>query len=205
MTYKIWKNIEQVEKYANKRYKSFDQRWISNRELNMVKQLLSGHNLSGPILDCPSGFGRFHKILSESGEVYGADLNYFAVEYYNKYISENPPAIETPAEDLPFSDNYFKGVFSFRLIQHIHTPKDRIAILKEYARVSSQWVIASFYVSSWLHSLHRSIVKMPSKITMVTQDQLLEETKIAGLKLKSMKSVIPGLHANRICLFTLEK
>jgi len=205
MTYKIWKDLEQVEKYANKRYKSWDQRWISNRELNMVAQMIGENNLSGPILDCPSGFGRFHHILSKAGEVHGADLNHFAVEYYNKYISDNPPAIESRAEDLPFPDNHFKGVFSFRLIQHIHTPEDRIAILKEYARVSSHWVIASLYVSSWLHLLHRSIVKMPSKITMISKDQLREEAKSAGLKLKSMDSVIPGLHANRICLFTPEK
>lgn len=205
MTYKIWKNLEQVEKYANKRYKSWDQRWISNRELNMVERLLEEYHLSGPILDCPSGFGRFHGVLSKSGKVYGADLNHFAVEYYNKYVSTNPPAIKARAEDLPFPDNHFSGVFSFRLIQHVHTPEDRIAILKEYARVSSNWVIVSLYVSSRLHSLHRSIVKMPSKITMVSQDQLRKEAKAAGLILKSMESVIPGIHANRICLFTPEE
>jgi len=202
MTYKIWDNLDQVEAYANKRYKSWDQRWISNRELKMVERLLTEHQLEGPILDCPSGFGRFYPVLSNFGDVSGADLNHFAVEYYNKYISNDPPAVEARAEELPFDNNHFSGVFSFRLLQHMHTPEDRIAILKEYARVSKSWVIASLYVSSWLHNLHRSIVKMPSKITMITKDDLVREAEAAGLTLVSVQSVIPGLHANRICLFT---
>ncbi len=203
MSYKIWKNLEQVEKYANKRYKSWDQRWISERELNMVDRLIKTHQLKGPVLDCPSGFGRFHDILSQAGTVYGADLNHFAVEYYNKYVSHNPPAVEARAEDLPFPDNHFKGVFSFRLLQHIHTPEDRIAILKEFARVSSSWVIASFYVASPLHALHRAIVKMPSKITMISHSQLRIEAEASGLAMIDLQSVVPGLHANRIVLFSV--
>ncbi|MFQ6604381.1 MAG: class I SAM-dependent methyltransferase [Fidelibacterota bacterium] len=203
MSYKIWKNLEQVEAYANKRYKSWDQRWLSNRELRLVEDLIKDHQLAGPILDCPSGFGRFHDPLSRVGKVYGADLNRYAVEYYNKYISADPPAIEARAENLPFPDNHFSGVFSFRLLQHIHTPEDRIAILKEFARVSSSWVIASFYVSSPLHTLHRLLVKMPSRITMISSAQLRIEAEASGLTMMDLRSVLPGLHANRIVLFSV--
>ena len=73
MSYKIWENLEQVEKYANRRYRSWDQRLISNREKSIVQSILQENNLDGPILDCPSGFGRFHDVLTTIGKVYAAD------------------------------------------------------------------------------------------------------------------------------------
>ena len=181
MSYKIWENIEQVESYANRRYRSWDQRLISNREKYLVQSMLKDNSLSGPILDCPSGFGRFHDILKDRGKVYAADLNHFAVKYYNKYISPKQIAVEARAENLPFKDNQFQGVFSFRLLQHIHSPEDRMAILLEFSRVASSWVMASFYISSPVHIIHRKIVKMPSKITMISNDNLHKEANEVGL------------------------
>jgi len=201
MTYKIWKNQEQVERYARRRYRTLDQRWVSNREMLLDNRLFQKYQLKGTILDVPSGFGRFNKLLNNYGTVYAADLNHFAVLYYNEKVCENPPAIEASAEDLPFDDNNFSGVFCFRLLQHIHNSNERIAILKEFNRVRSNWVVASFYVSSWLHRIQRSILKMPAKITMITASQLMQEAQTAGLRLHSMHSVLPGFHAHRICLF----
>ncbi|MBL51804.1 MAG: hypothetical protein CMG57_07600 [Candidatus Marinimicrobia bacterium] len=205
MSYKIWENLEQVEKYANRRYRSWDQRLISNREKSIVQSMLQENNLDGPILDCPSGFGRFHDVLTTIGKVYAADINHFAVKYYNKYISHDPEAVEARAENLPFQDSQFQGVFSFRLLQHIHTPEDRMTILKEFSRVASSWVIASFYISSPIHIIHRKIIKMPSKITMISVNDLYKEASAVGLKVVTNKAVIPGLHANRIVLMTHSK
>lgn len=201
MAYTTYGSIEQVEKYAAKRYRHWDQRWISNREQKMVTRLMEKHDLGGKIIDVPCGYGRFHDILSKYGTVYGADLNHFSVEYYNQKVSNDPPAIEASADNLPFEDNEFNGVFCFRLLQHMHEPEERVAILKELKRVSSGWIIASLYLSNPAHRLHRAIVKMPSKITQLTPKQLNKEVEAAGLKMHSIKSVVPGLHAHRICLF----
>lgn len=167
MAYKIWKNLDQVERYANKRYRTWDQRWISNREQHLVADLFRRHKLGGTIIDVPSGFGRFHDLLREFGIVYAADLNHFAVEYYNQRICSDPPAVEASADNLPFPDGNFDSVFCFRLLQHIHGSNERIAILTELARVSRKAVVASIYLKTWFHSSHRKLVKMPSKITMM--------------------------------------
>ncbi len=204
MSYKIWKNLEQVERYANKRYRSWDQRWISQREQNLITNLFRSNNLGGKILDVPSGFGRFHSLLKAFGSVYAADLNHWAVEYYNQKVCSEPGAIEASADSLPFGNKEFDGVFCFRLLQHIHTPADRIKILSELGRVSSNWIVASLYISNWLHRAHRTVIKMPSKITMITKDQLRSEAELAGLRLEKLIAVIPSLHAHRIGLFRLE-
>lgn len=201
MSYKIWKNLEQVERYANKRYRSWDQRWISEREQSLIVKLFRDNDLGGKILDVPSGFGRFNKILSEFGTVYAADLNHFAVEYYNQKVCPEPAAVEASANDLPFDDGLFDTVFSFRLLQHIHTAEDRTGILTELSRVSNNHVVASFYISNRMHLAHRAVVKMPSRITMISKAQLLDEARDAGLNLVTLISVIPGLHAHRIGLF----
>jgi len=194
-------SIEGVEHYASRRYRHWDQRWISNREQRMVQQLMKKHGLGGEIMDVPCGYGRFYNTLKEFGNVHGADINHYSVEYYNQRVSSDPGAVEAGADKLPFDDNAFNGSFCFRLLQHMHEPEERIAILKELKRISKDWIIASLYLSSPVHLLHRAIIKMPSKITQLTPNQLNQEVAAAGLKMHTMKSVVPGLHAHRICLF----
>ena len=143
MAYRKYKTFEGVERYANRRYRSIDQRWISNREMNLARRLLQTAEADGDILDVPVGYGRFFNLLSEFGQVYGADINHFCVEYYNQRVCSDPPAIEADAADMPYEDNRFSGSFCFRLLQHVHSREERVAILKELARVSSKWVIAS--------------------------------------------------------------
>jgi hypothetical protein len=95
-------------------------------------------------------------------------------------------------------------VFSMRLLQHIHKREQRIAILKEFHRVSRRWIVASLYLQAPVHSLHRRISRPPSRITMLTHTQLAEECAAGGVHLVKLKSVVPGIHAHRICLLSAE-
>ncbi len=201
MAYKTYQDLAEVERYANRRYRTWDQRLISNREQALIKRLILENGLGGKILDVPCGYGRFHQLLSGFGSVSAADLNHYAVVYYNKNICSDPKAIEASADDLPYADASFDGIFCFRLLQHMHEKHERVAILREFNRISRQWIIASFYLSSWLHIAHRKIIKMPSRITMISKNDLVEEAQDAGLQLKVLRSVLPGLHAHRIGLF----
>jgi len=202
MAYKIYQDLSEVERYANRRYRSWDQRWISDREQRLVKQLFQKYELAGDILDVPCGYGRFFHLLSDYGTVHAADLNHHTVAYYNEKVCSDPSAVEAPADKLPFADGRFDGVFCFRLLQHMHKSTERIAIYQEFARISRKWIVVSLYISSWLHLAHRAIVKMPSRITMLSKSDLVEEARTAGLELKALSSVLPGLHAHRIALFT---
>lgn len=200
MAYRKYKTLAGVERYATRRYRSLDQRWISEREMRIARQLLLSADGGGDILDVPMGYGRFYNLLSEFGPVFGADINHFCVEYYNQRVCADPPAIEADAADLPFKDGRFTGSFCFRLLQHIHNRQERVDILRELARVSSKWVIASFYLESGMHLLHRKIFKQPSRITMISRANFNDEIATAGLKLHTLKAVVPGFHAHRIGL-----
>ncbi|UCD38323.1 MAG: class I SAM-dependent methyltransferase [Fidelibacterota bacterium] len=204
MAYTIWENLEQVERYARKRYRHWDQRWISHREENLIANLFTRHNLEGPILDVPVGYGRFQKLLSRFGPIQALDFNYYAVLYQQAKLGLASGSVTGLAEALPYKDGSFETVFSLRLLQHIHEREQRVAILKEFKRVSRRWVVASLYIKTPLHRLHRRIFRQPSRITMISHEGLLEEARVSGLKLVTRLSVVPGLHAHRICLFSVE-
>jgi 2-polyprenyl-3-methyl-5-hydroxy-6-metoxy-1,4-benzoquinol methylase len=205
LAYTVWENLEQVERYACKRYRHWDQRWISNREASIVSRIFQRYRLRGPILDVPVGYGRFQELLSAHGPVQSLDFNYYAVLYQQQRLGISRASVNGLAENLPYKDNSFEIVFSMRLFQHVHERDQRVAILKEFKRVSRRWMIVSLYLQTPLHTLHRRISHPPSRITMLTKTQLLEELDAAGVRLEKMVAVVPGVHAHRICLLSGEK
>jgi ubiquinone/menaquinone biosynthesis C-methylase UbiE len=201
MTYSRWKGIEHIQRYADRRYKKWDQRWLDNREKNIIKSFFEEFSLGGAILDIPSGYGRFVKLLSTYGEVHAADGAYYPLLFQLKR-GEYPAVTSCNclAEQLPYTDKTFDVVNSIRLIQHLQTREERIAIFKELKRVSRRWMIISFYILAPAHQLHRSIVRQKAKIKSLKSDELLDELEESGLAIVKLVSVFPGLHAHRIAL-----
>jgi len=205
LAYTTWESLEQVDRYARKRYRHWDQRWLSRREENLVQRLFARYDLGGSILDVPVGYGRFQELLARFGPVQALDFNYYAVLYQHTRLGLARGSVNGRAEALPYKDGSFEVVFSIRLLQHIHKRDQRVAILKEFKRVSRRWVIVSLYIQAAPHVLHRRIFRQPSRITMLSRRELLEEANEAGLKLVKMRSIAPGLHAHRIGLFSSEE
>lgn len=205
LAYRSWRNLEQVERYAQKRYRHWDQRWLHRREQQLVAGLFESYQLGGSILDVPVGYGRFQRLLARYGPVQAADANIFALRYQRSSQGLARGSTAALAEALPYRDHSFDLVFSLRLLQHIHQRDQRVAILKEFRRVSRGWVLASLYLRAALHDLHRRIVRQPSRITMISRKELAEEVQAAGLQLLQIRSVAPGVHGHRICLLAAEE
>ncbi len=204
MAYTVWQNLDQVERYANRRYRHWDQRLISRREQRLVRRLFTRNGLAGQILDAPVGYGRFQRLLSEFGPVKALDFNYFAALYQLQRAGLATDAVTGLAEKLPFKDQSFDVIFSFRLLQHMHDADERIAIYREFKRVSRRWVVLSYYRKKVVHRLQRLLIRQPSRITMLSREEFLAETVSAGLSLVSSVAVAPGLHAHQISLFTTD-
>ncbi len=200
VAYTRWKNLAAVEQYARSRYRHWDQKWVDLRERSMVRRLLREYAIAGPILDAPVGYGRFQPLLREFGATTALDINYFAALYQTEILGLCDLAINGNCAALPFKDNTFETIFSFRLMQHMHEPHERINILREFARVSKRWVIVSTYIGSPLHRLHRILVPQPSKITILDNRTFYAEAKAAGLVPIKKLSLLAGFHAHRIFL-----
>ncbi len=201
MAYGRWTSLDHVERYAQKRYRHWDQRTIDRREQALVESLLSTHQIKGTILDVPVGYGRFQQVLRNHGTVYAADWGYYPALYAYSRLGLSGLSVNCDAGHLPFTDRSVDAIFCFRLMQHMHQREERVAIYKEFARVSRSWVILSVYIQSWFHSVHRKVFTQPSKITSLTQAQFDNEVQEAGLIPVEQRSVLPGLHAHRIALF----
>ncbi|MFQ6673214.1 MAG: methyltransferase domain-containing protein [Fidelibacterota bacterium] len=205
VAYTTWETLEQVQRYAAKRYRSWDQRWLDGKERKLVRGLFQKHHMSGPILDVPVGYGRFLPLLQEFGPVYAADAGFLPLVYQRERIGLSRGSVNGAAERLPFKDRCVQVVFCFRLLQHMHRAAERVAILQQLRRVSRKWVIVSVYLNSSFHRLQRNLFRKPSRITMVERGQFERDVSQADLAVVEDVPVLRGLHAHHIYLLSTKQ
>lgn len=205
MAYEEWSSVEKVKKYQQKRYKHFDQKIIDRREKKIVRKIFAKYNISGKILDIPCGYGRFHPLLNNFGEIHAADNGKLIAKYQAENVGLAKSTTICDAANMPYEDNSFDAVFSIRLIQHIHDRKERLAIYNEFNRVSTKWVIVSLYSDTRIHHLFKKINKKKAKITFLNNKAIISEFAEANLVPVYSKFVLPGLHSHKIFLTKIKK
>jgi ubiquinone/menaquinone biosynthesis C-methylase UbiE len=105
---------------------------------------------------------------------------------------------------LPFREDVFGLVFSLRLFHHLHQAEERRAALAEFARVSTGWLILSFYQTNLLHQtqrvLRRLVKRSKTRIRMISRPEFQEEAEGTGFRLVKVYPLFRGIHAQRIAL-----
>ena len=118
-------------------------------------------------------------------------------------------AVADATSGLPFREAVFSLVFSMRFFHHVHHSEDRRKILNEYSRVSSEWVVLSYYQSNALHKIQRKfrrkIKKTPTRIKMITRQDFQSEAEEAGFEVISVFPLFRGLHSQHIVLLKKAK
>jgi len=113
-------------------------------------------------------------------------------------------AVADAKRGLPFPPGFFGLIFSVRFFHHVHDPSDRAAILREFFRVSSGWVVVSFYRANGFHRLQRRIRRLFNKsrtnIKMIEKGQFEQEARTAGFETVRVKPLFRGLHAYHLAL-----
>ena len=104
------------------------------------------------ILDMPCGTGRFWDLLAADNErtLWASDKSQNMIDagltLRPPEIAERFSTFQGSAFDLPVEDDLVESVFCMRLFHHIRESEDRLKILSEFARVSSDSVILSLRV-----------------------------------------------------------
>jgi SAM-dependent methyltransferase len=168
-----------AERYRDRRFCSGTGPRTDQRERAILRALLAqaaalGRLGPGYWLDVPAGAGRMSTELLRAA----ADL---------------PRRACGSAHALPFRDGAFAGVLCHRLLQHIPTAGERIAILRELARVGRGPVIVSFFDSRSLPGLRRVVRrwlgKRRSGRSTVGRAAFLAECRQAGLRPLAVRSL----------------
>ena len=93
---------------------------------------------------------------------------------------------------------------SIRLFQHLHRREERQAALREFARLSRDFVILSYYRRNALHVFQRRLRRLlrprQASICMVSRSEMLDGIRRAGLEVVAEDALLPGLHAQHLLL-----
>lgn len=128
-------------------------RILSNRrEINIARKALRLAGYPRTILDLPCGTGRFWHMLTEddSRKLYAADYNQsmlnVAMEVRPQSDVQRFETFQASAFNIPRPDNFVNCIFSMRLLHHIGEHEDRMRMLREFHRVTSDSVVVSLWV-----------------------------------------------------------
>lgn len=181
-----------AERYRDRRFRSGTGPRTDRRERAVLRALLAraaalGQIAPGPWLDVPAGAGRMTAELP--GPAVGVDRDAAML----RAAATLPRRACASAQALPFADRAFAGVLCHRLLQHVPTAGERVAILRELARVGRGLVIVSFFDSLSLPGLRRVVRRWTGKRrsgrSSVARGAFLAECRQAGLQPLAVRSL----------------
>lgn len=194
-----------AEQYFHKHQAGLSRRLSNAREIAMARKALRMAGNPGTVLDLPSGTGRFWEMLLEQPgrKIFAADYNQSMLDVAMKHrpaeITRQVETFQCSAFEIPKPDNFVDSVFCMRLIHHIGEAKDRIAILKEFARVASGSVIFTLWVDGNLQARRRKKVearrshKKYQNRFVVPVKQIEQDIADAGLSIAGHVDFLPGV------------
>ena len=143
---------EHAREYFHKHTDGFWRSLSNKREISIARKALKIAGHPRTVLDLPSGTGRFWEMLAEDEgrKLYAGDYNQsmlnVAMEERPQSITNRIETFQASAFDIPKPDNFVECIFSMRLLHHIGEREDRMKMLREFHRVTSDTVVVSLWV-----------------------------------------------------------
>ena len=201
----------EVQEYERKRYRGIDQRLVHRRETHILERILERiAPQPGNALDIPCGYGRFSCLFHKRGwGLVSCDYSFSMVKRAREFGGVNKPqnnwgVVADAKQGLPFKEGVFPILLCMRFWHHVHADAERKAILGFFSRVTSEWVILSYYQVNALHHLQRrfrrKLKKSPTRIKMITKAEFYNEITEAGLECLEIAPLFPGIHAQHVAL-----
>ena len=152
---------QHARSYLDKHENGFWRRLSNRRDQQVCAKALKIANNPVSIMDVPCGTGRFWELLADNPErkLYASDNSQDMINTALKFrpieLTSRFQTFQASAFDLPVEDNFVDTVFCIRLIHHIGLHEDRVKLLSELARVSTNTVIVSLWVDGNYKSWRR--------------------------------------------------
>jgi len=202
--------MKSLDEYMEKRYSSVGQSFIHWREINILQKFLNtAGGLFNSLLDCPCGYGRLTGTLSNRCDLLvSGDLDTKTLVAHNNYFKDRIHRnLDAPCDvtRLPYKNESFEGMVIFRLFHHLVDRNTRLAVFREAARVSRNFLLMSYYGNNSLHRFSRKLNRNGSirngRKSFMDSVSIVEEAASAGWMLVARRTVLPVFHAQTVALF----
>lgn len=194
---------QHAREYFHKHRRGLSRRLSNQRDQQLARRALTLVGDPGLVLDLPCGAGRFWPLLAEKPNrvIIGADnseamLN-TALEAQPTDVVKRVRPLHTSAFDIALPDNAVDSIFCMRLLHHIGEPAHRLAILKEFERVSRDSVIVSLWVDGNFKAWKRKRLERTrgqkdyqNRFVLPT-DTVEEEFRQAGFRIQERLDFLP--------------
>ena len=143
---------QHAQKYLLKHQDNLARRLSHKRDEQLARGALAMAGEPGLVLDLPCGAGRFWPLLAEKPNrvIIGADnsasMLKIATAAQPAEVVKRVRPLQTSAFDIDLPDNSVDSIFCMRLLHHIGDARHRMALLREFHRVSRDSVIISLWV-----------------------------------------------------------
>lgn len=190
--------------YLHKHQDGIARRLSHWRDEQLARWALTRAGEPDLVLDLPCGAGRFWPLLAEhpSRMIFAAgnSADMLAVAQ-----SEQPPEVvarvetfQTSAFDIDMHDSAVDSIFCMRLLHHVADPQHRLAMLREFHRVTRDTLILSLWVDgnykAWKRKrLERRRPAKENQNRFVVPRGLVEaEFAEAGFDILGHRDFLPG-------------
>lgn len=161
------------------------------------------------VLDAPCGVGRLSLWLAQKGcDVTAIDLGESAVQLTNKLLAERNFRETAEWQDIfntRFADNEFDASVCFRLLHHFKERNDQQALVRELCRVSSKYVVISYFsrysVTSLKRRLRKQLTGKPVKQNPLALSQVEDLFSENGFQLFGTVKRSGLLHSLQLAVF----
>lgn len=170
-------------RYARVSFAKYSQYWWSNRYYAL---LVRKHGPpSGKILEVGCGLGHLLAHLAPHYEVYGADINAWALEQAAQNVPDGQFS-QVGAEDLaPFEDDSFDVVVAKHVVEHLPAPDQAIQEIGRVLRPGGLLVLGTPNTDSPMHARKGQGwvgYQDPTHISLHSPAEWLSMLHAAGLK-----------------------
>lgn len=141
-----------AQRYLQKHQDGIARRLSNWRDQQIARNALKLAGDPGLVLDLPCGAGRFWPLLCEQPNrvIFAADnspaMLAVARTAHPPEVSSRVHSFRTSAFAIELDDKAVDCIFCIRLLHHIEAVDNRLAILREFHRVSRDTVIVSLWV-----------------------------------------------------------
>lgn len=196
---------EHAQQYLYKHHDGIARQLSNWRDLQVARRALKLADEPNLVLDLPCGAGRFWPMLCEQPNRVilaadnSADMLTTALAAQPSEVVARVSSFRTSAFAIDLSANAVDCIFCIRLLHHIESSEHRLAILREFHRVTRDTVIVSLWVDgnykAWKRrrlEARRTAKGLNQNRFVVSRSVIENEFRQAGFDIISHLDFLPG-------------